>query len=59
MVEGIPEPVRPMAAPEPTIEDRVKALELANIELENRIGKIDRFILRVARDHSYQYGGTT
>jgi hypothetical protein len=51
--------VRPMAAPEPAIEDRVKALELANLELEKRIGKIDTFILRVARDHSYQYGGTT
>jgi hypothetical protein len=59
VVPGSVEIDRPMAAPEPAIEDRVRALELANLELEKRIGKIDTFILRVARDHSYQYGGTT
>lgn len=49
----------PMAARPPSNEDRIAALERANIELEQRIKKIDTFVIRVARDHSYQYGGST
>ena len=48
-----------MAARPPSNEDRIAALERANIELEQRIKKIDTFVIRVARDHSYQYGGST
>jgi hypothetical protein len=33
------DPDLPLAAPPPSIEDRVAALELANIELEKRIKK--------------------
>ncbi len=32
----------PMAAPEPTIEDRTAALELASIELDRRLAQIER-----------------
>lgn len=53
------EPEAPMAARPPSNEDRIAALERANIELEQRIKKIDTFVIRVARDHSYQYGGST
>jgi hypothetical protein len=32
----------PMAAPEPAIEDRIAALELASIELDRRLAQIER-----------------
>lgn len=42
MREPEPEPVRPLAAPEPAIEDRTAALELASIELDRRLAQIER-----------------
>lgn len=36
------DPVRPMAAPAPAIEDRTAALELASIELDRRLAQIER-----------------
>ena len=57
--EPEPEPEMPIAAPPPALEDRVAALEKANLELEKRLITMDRFLLRVSRDHTYEYGGTT
>lgn len=42
-IVGTPEEVtRPMAVQPPTIEDRLKALELANPDLEKRIAQLER-----------------
>jgi len=42
-IVGTPEEVpRPMAVQPPIVEDRVEALELANLNLEKRIAQLER-----------------
>lgn len=49
----------PMAVPEPTSLERLEALEIRMKELERWKDAVDKFIVHVARDHSYQIGGGT
>ena len=50
---------KPMAVPEPDPLERLAALELKVRELELWKVQADKVVVRVARDHSYIFGGST
>lgn len=50
---------KPMAVPEPDPIERLAALELKVRELETWKAQVDKVVVRVVRDHSYIFGGST